>query len=72
MKNSRLAFRLTPHQEKAIEMLASGCSVRYTALVLGLSVSTVSLWVKQDNNFKAKLASRRQELAVPSIDEQAS
>ena len=72
MIKNRLAFRLTPDQEKAVEMLASGCTIKYTALVLGLKSSTVSGWVKQDKHFKAKIASRRQESAVPVIDEQAS
>jgi hypothetical protein len=58
--------------EKAVEMLASGCTVRYTALVLGLKTSTVAGWVRKDDDFKAKLAARRQQLVVPAFDEQAS
>ena len=53
-------------------MLASGCTVRYTALVLGLKASTVSGWMKRDKHFKKGLALRRKELATPACDERAS
>lgn len=72
MMNAPLSFRLTPLQEKAVEMLASGCTVRYTALALGVKAVTVSGWMKRNEGFKAKLSSRRQELIAPSIGDRAS
>jgi hypothetical protein len=72
MMNARIALRLTPNQEKAIEMLASGCTVRYTALALGLKASTVSGWMKRDKHFKKRLDLRRKELVTPARDERAS
>ena len=46
---------LSPAQEAAIKMLASGCSVRYTALVLGLKKTTISAWIARDQAFKSRL-----------------
>jgi hypothetical protein len=71
MSQMDCAFTLTCYQKKAIELLASGCTVRYTALVLGLKASTVSGWVKQDDPFRAKLAAREQELLIPIFDDRA-
>jgi hypothetical protein len=72
MKKARLAITLTPDQEKAIELLASGCTVGYTALVLGLKASIISGWMKRDKPFNTKLASREQEPVAHAVDEQAS
>jgi len=66
MNNTGHACELTFQQENAIELLASGCTVRYTALVLGLRASTVSGWMKRDILFKKRLASRQHELVIVS------
>ena len=46
---------LSPEQEAAIKMLTSGCSVRYTALVLGLKEARISAWIARDTAFKSRL-----------------
>ena len=46
---------LSPEQEAAIKMLTSGCSVRYTALVLGIKEATISAWIARDPAFKSRL-----------------
>jgi hypothetical protein len=46
---------LSLEQEAAIKMLTSGCSLRYTALVLRVKQSTISAWVAHDPAFKSSL-----------------
>lgn len=46
---------LSLEQEAAIKMLTSGCSLRYTALVLRVKQSTISAWVAHDPAFKSNL-----------------
>jgi len=48
-------FELSPEQEAAIKMITSGCSVRYTALVLGVKQTTISAWVARDPAFQSRL-----------------
>ena len=53
--NKLYQIELSPEQDAAIKMLASGCSVRYTALVLGLKDSMISAWIARDPAFKSRL-----------------
>jgi len=46
---------LSLEQEAAVKMLTSGCSVRYTALVIGVKQATVSAWIARDTAFKSRL-----------------
>ncbi len=46
---------LSPEQEAAIKMITSGCSVRYTALVLGVKQATISAWIARDPVFQSRL-----------------
>jgi len=46
---------LSPCQKAAIKMLASGCTVRYTALVLRIDPTAISDWILHDTNFKSHL-----------------
>ena len=57
MNNQNIAYQinLSPEQEDTIKMLTSGCSVRYTALVLGLKEATISAWIARDPAFKSRL-----------------
>ncbi|HET8670024.1 MAG TPA: hypothetical protein VFM05_05185 [Candidatus Saccharimonadales bacterium] len=48
-------INLSPEQEAAIKMLTAGCSVRYTALVLGVKQATVAAWIARDPVFQARL-----------------
>jgi hypothetical protein len=48
-------INLSPEQEAAIKMLTAGCSVRYTALVLGLKQASVAAWLARDPVFQARL-----------------
>jgi hypothetical protein len=66
MDNAGHACGLTFQQENAIALLASGCTVRYTALVLGLRASTVSGWAKNDILFREKLVIRQHEMGILS------
>jgi predicted transcriptional regulator len=47
-------INLSPEQEAAIKMLTSGCSVRYTALILGLKQATISAWIARDPAFQSR------------------
>ena len=57
MDNPDKAFqpKLSPQQEAAVKMLTSGCSVRYTALVLRIKVAKISGWIARDAAFQARL-----------------
>ena len=46
---------LSPEQEAAIKMLTSGCSVSYTALVLGVKEAAISAWIARDPVFQLRL-----------------
>jgi hypothetical protein len=46
---------LSVEQEAAIKMLTSGCSARYTALVLGVRQATISAWIARDPAFQTRL-----------------
>ncbi|HEX5734500.1 MAG TPA: hypothetical protein VF131_16815 [Blastocatellia bacterium] len=47
-------------------MLTSGCSIRYTALVLGLKEAAISGWIARDTAFKSKLKETETESSNPA------
>lgn len=60
---------LSVTQRDAIRLLASGCTAKYTALVLKLDYAMVRKWLKQDSQFQSELAAQRAqppEVASPS------
>jgi hypothetical protein len=58
-------------QNAAIKLMASGCTLRFTALVLGIKDSTIRQWFKRDTQFKAKLVAYEQGLKISSQYERA-
>ena len=53
--NNLIQIKLSPEQEAAIKMLTSGCSVRYTSLVLGVKEAAISAWIACDPEFQLRL-----------------
>lgn len=53
---------LTPQQEAAVDLLATGQTVTDTAAAVGVSRQTVSGWLNQDFAFQATLNLRQHEL----------
>ena len=61
---------LSPEQEAAIKMLTSGCSIRYTALVLRVNQAEISAWIARNPAFKLMLKVRAsRNLAYDDIGE---
>lgn len=60
---------LSVEQVNAIALLASGCSVRYTALVVGVKPSAVSRWMTRDSVFKARLAASKNVCLVQRMNQ---
>src|SRR5215471_3398502 len=57
-------WSLTPQQETAVALLASGKTVTDTAAAIEVTRQTVSEWLHHHPGFQAALNSRRQELWV--------
>ena len=57
-------WTLTPQQEMAVDLLASGQTVTDTAVAIDVTRQTVSEWLNHHPGFQAALNSRRQELWV--------
>ena len=57
-------WTLTPQQETAVDLLASGKTVTDTAVVVDVTRQTVSEWFNHHPGFQAALNSRRQELWI--------
>jgi DNA-binding transcriptional ArsR family regulator len=53
---------MTPQQELAVDLLASGKTVTEAAAAIGVSRQTVSEWLNRSADFRASLNVRRQEL----------
>ena len=49
---------LSASQHNAIRMLVSGCTARYTALVLKLDYADVRRWMNKDIEFQNELAAQ--------------
>ena len=59
---------LSATQRDAIRLLASGCTAKYTALVLKLDYAHVRRWIKQDAQFQTELESQyAQQRAQASV-----
>jgi hypothetical protein len=61
-------WTLTPQQETAVDLLASGKTVTDTAATVEVTRQTVSEWLNHHPGFQAALNSRRQELWVGMTD----
>jgi hypothetical protein len=55
-------LKLTPQQELAVDLLATGQTITQTAEAVNVSRQTVSEWVNHHAAFQAELNKRRQEL----------
>ena len=55
-------WALSPYQETAVDLLASGKTITDTAKLVDVTRQTVSEWVHHHPGFQAALNSRRQEL----------
>ena len=53
--NNASQTELSTEQEAAIKMLTAGCSVSYTALVLGVKEAAISAWIACDPAFQSRL-----------------
>lgn len=60
--NDDTGAALTPQQETAAELLATGQTVTDTAAAVGVARQTVSAWLNQDFAFQATLNRRQREL----------
>jgi hypothetical protein len=70
--NKNIAKMLSVEQVNAIAMLASGCSVRYTALVIGVKPSAVSRWMTHDSVFINRLAASKQARLVQRMHQRGT
>jgi hypothetical protein len=61
-------WTLTPQQETAVDLLASGKTVTDTAQAIAVTRQTVSEWLNHHPGFQAALNRRRQELWVGMTD----
>ena len=61
-------WTLTPQQETAVDLLASGKTVTDTARAIDVTRQTVSEWLNHHPGFQATLNRRRQELWVGITD----
>ena len=61
-------WTLTPQQETAVDLLASGKTVTDTATAIEVTRQTVSEWLNHHPGFQAALNSRRQELWIGMTD----
>ena len=57
-------WTLTPQQETAVDLLASGKTITDTATAVEVTRQTVSEWLNHHPGFQAALNSRRQELWI--------
>jgi hypothetical protein len=53
---------LSEQQLDAIRLIASGCTARYTALVLKVNFSEVNKWLTQNEQFKGAVAEQIKNL----------
>ena len=61
-------WTLTPQQETAVDLLASGKTVTDTAAAIEVTRQTVSEWLNHHPGFQAALNRRRQELWSDMVD----
>jgi len=53
---------LTAQQLEAVNLLASDCTPRFTALALKIPYSTINRWLKHNKPFQAELTAQQQAL----------
>lgn len=58
-------------QLDAIKLIASGCTARYTALVLKIKFSEINKWMTQDEQFKNAVAEQVKNLRGDENPEEA-
>ena len=63
---------LTPDQQLAVNLLATGLNIKETARVIEKSPSVVSAWVNHNEAFKAALAVLKKELSVSRAEKRAN
>jgi hypothetical protein len=61
-------WALSPQQERAVDLLASGKTVTDVAKVIEITRQTVSTWLNHHPGFQAALNNRRQELWAATTD----
>lgn len=59
---------LSATQHDAIRLLVSGCTAKYTALVLKLNYTNVRQWIKQDAQFQKEMAAQSEKQRAHSLD----
>ena len=55
-------------QRDALRLLVSGCTAKYTALVLKLKYADVRRWIKQDAQFQLELAAQSEKQRAHLLD----
>ena len=60
---------LSKIQLDAVKLIASGCTARYTALVLKIKFSEVNKWMTQDEQFTDAVAEQIKKLESPETPE---
>ena len=60
---------LSKIQLDAVKLISSGCTARYTALVLKIRFSEVNKWMTQDEQFKSAVAEQIKKLESPESPE---
>ena len=72
MKNEPISASsggLSKQQMDAIKLIASGCTARYTALVLKVKYSVIKKWMSKDEQFKGTLAIQLEKLRKNGVQE---
>ena len=59
---------LSATQHDAIRLLVSGCTAKYTALVLKLNYANVRQWIKRDAQFQKEMAAQFEKQRAHSSD----
>jgi len=59
---------LSASQQDAIRLLVSGCTAKYTALVLKLNYADIRRWMSKDIRFQSELAAQVEKLRAQASD----
>ena len=60
--------KLLASQQDAIRLLVSGCTAKYTALVLKLNYADVKRWMNKDIQFQSELAAQVEKRQAQSFE----
>jgi hypothetical protein len=63
-----LKWTLTPQQDAAINLIATGTTPKDAALVLGIPYSTLRRWASCNETFKVKLDEAKQQTTINGIN----